>query len=438
MSILNMGKTNMRYLLIAVIAGVVLPLVFTCFPGLTSSKQAQDAGRSYGSDFGQSYNPVGEDSVLHQMYPYVRQPQKYYGDTLCQYDNKTVFISYEKTSLLKDMGDDGAVLITLENDVPVDTCILGEHSGMLVEADQVKIIVSADTLTMPLRYLPSRIETLAMLTPEKCRRHHLYREFALSDSSWNCEFSFTAWLPENPPGWIRQFIAIMLRNDIQAMYLDNKGDGRVINEYYGVRKIPKKVDGIDASNMSPEAIAEHFFEVDRRLYMREFGSDEELEGHGPRYNYSMTVSPVWMSRDGELVTYRFHTHYYTMGLHGFPEEYYLTFNNVTGKLLGWKDLFSESAYKEGLSLLEEQMTEYKHGIMEFEGSFSVSLEEANLSSNASEVIKEVYKDKYYPRPALTRNGLVFSYQPYEKGGFWEGILHFVIPFSKVNLKVPVK
>ncbi|WP_368408261.1 RsiV family protein [uncultured Duncaniella sp.] len=42
---------------------------------------------------------------------------------------------------------------------------------------------------------------------------------------------------------------------------------------------------------------------------------------------------------------------------------------------------------------------------------------------------------YYPRPALTNQGVVFSYQPYEKGSFAEGILHFVIPYSKLDVKI---
>ncbi|WP_354667204.1 RsiV family protein, partial [uncultured Duncaniella sp.] len=45
------------------------------------------------------------------------------------------------------------------------------------------------------------------------------------------------------------------------------------------------------------------------------------------------------------------------------------------------------------------------------------------------MLKEVYDGAYYPRPALTNQGVVFSYQPYEKGSFAEGILHFVIPYS---------
>lgn len=74
--------------------------------------------------------------------------------------------------------------------------------------------------------------------------------------------------------------------------------------------------------------------------------------------------------------------------------------------------------------------------MNFDGIYLASLEKDELESNASEILKEIYDGTYYPRPALTNQGVVFSYQPYEKGSFAEGILHFVIPYSKLDVKVP--
>lgn len=42
---------------------------------------------------------------------------------------------------------------------------------------------------------------------------------------------------------------------------------------------------------------------------------------------------------------------------------------------------------------------------------------------------EFYEGHLYPRPGLLGARVVFSYQPYDKGSFTEGILHFVLPHS---------
>lgn len=81
------------------------------------------------------------------------------------------------------------------------------------------------------------------------------------------------------------------------------------------------------------------------------------------------------------------------------------------------------------------MTAYKSEYLNFEGTFPANVGEEELEANASEIIKEVYKGSYYPRPALTKRGVVFSYQPYEKGAFAEGILHFIIPYSPLKPKI---
>lgn len=41
----------------------------------------------------------------------------------------------------------------------------------------------------------------------------------------------------------------------------------------------------------------------------------------------------------------------------------------------------------------------------------------------------VVEGKYYPRHAITNEGIVFSYQTYEKGANFDGVLHFVQPYK---------
>ena len=183
--------------------------------------------------------------------------------------------------------------------------------------------------------------------------------------------------------------------------------------------------------MSPEQVAVHFSKEHERLYRKDFTEED----FGPKYDYMMEVAPAWESKNGQYVTYRFYTYYYTMGAHGFMEEYYLTFDNENGRILGYNDIFGANDLKKALELLEQEITAQKKEFMNFDGIYPASLEKDELESNASEILKEVYDGAYYPRPALTNQGIVFSYQPYEKGSFAEGILHFVIPYSKRDVKI---
>lgn len=322
-----------------------------------------------------------------------------------------------------------SAIITYRDTVPIDTCIVNGNGLCFVEGENLKFSIGVDTVYYNFKHLPKAVYPERELLPPDVKEYSYNHTFALSDSSWNCDFAFRAYLPENPQTWVKQFIATLMRNDIQGLFLDNKGADRILKEYYGIKVKPRKIYGLDASQKTPEQIAKHFSEEHERLYRK------DSDVHGLKYDYSMLVAPAWQSKDGKYTTYRFYTYYYTMGAHGFMEEYYLTFNNDTGALLGFDDLFSKGDFKKVIDALEVEITEYQKDIRSFEGTYPSWLSEDELSSNATAVIKEVRDTVYYPRPALTKKGVVFSYQPYEIASFAEGIKHFVVPYSKVKLKI---
>ena len=149
----------------------------------------------------------------------------------------------------------------------------------------------------------------------------------------------------------------------------------------------------------------------------------------------LEISPTWESSDKRYVTYRFYSYYYTMGAHGFMEEYYLTFNNETGNLLGFDDIIGNAFFPKAINLLEQKLTAKEAEYHDMDEPYPAAMDAGQLEANASVIIKDVYNGSYYPRPGMTKAGIVFSYQPYEKGAFCEGILHFVIPYSRLNPKI---
>lgn len=326
------------------------------------------------------------------------------------------------------------MLITYADTIAIDTCRVIGNGSYVTDGEILKYAIGVDTVRYDMSHLPDSIKPILSLLPSGIVEHRYARSFELNDSSWRCDFKFLAYLPKEHPAWLNQFIATIVRNDIQALYLDNKGADRILKEYYGIKTKPKKVDGINAANMTPEEIAHHFALEHERLYRKEFAS-EDGDGLGPKYDYMLEVSPAWNSSDGRYVTYRFYSYYYTMGAHGFMEEYYLTFNNESGNLLGYNDLTGSESFPKAIVLLEQKLTAKEAEYRDVEEPYSAAMDEEQLEANASVIIKEVYNGSYYPRPAMIKTGIIFSYQPYEKGAFCEGILHFVIPYSRLKPKI---
>ena len=401
----------MRHLLTAISAAILLSVVFIMF-----------ANRDGNSIDGLSTDM--SDSITEAQ-------SRYYGDTLFQYDGKTVIADYFTEEDKEVSSLSTYLLLTYADTVAVDTCRVIGNGAYVADGAIFKYAVGIDTIRYDMRYLPDSIQPILALLPSGTVEHSYTRSFNLNDSSWRCDFKFLAYLPKGHPTWLNQFIATIIRNDIQGLYLDNKGADRILKEYYSIKATPRKIGGINASSMSPEQVAVHFSKEHERLYRKDFTEED----FGPKYDYMMEVAPAWESKNGQYVTYRFYTYYYTMGAHGFMEEYYLTFDNENGRILGYNDIFGANDFKKVLDLLEQEITAQKKEFMNFDGIYPASLEKDELESNASEILKEVYDGSYYPRPAMTRQGIVFSYQPYEKGSFAEGILHFVIPYSKLDIKI---
>lgn len=363
------------------------------------------------------------------------QPQnRYYGDTLYLYDGKTVILDYFSTDD-EDVTSMSKIYITTYADtVPLSSCLILGQRNLENDGYKLNLSVGIDTLRYDLRSLPDTIDPTRQLKLSGTVEHKYCKSFALNDSSFDCDFKFQGNLPANPPAWIKQFIATVMRNEISCVTVGKNCNAPLLKQYYSIIAKPKKEEGINAAALTPEEIAGHFAIEFERLYRGDWESDEP----GPKYDYMFEVAPAWKSPDGQYVTYRFYTYDYTMGAHGYMEEFYITFDNATGRLLGIDDIIGKEAFPQVITLLDRKVTEFREKAIgqDLDEIFEASLSADETQSTTSSITKEKYRGKYYPRPAMTDKGVVFSYQPYEKGSFADGILHFLIPYSQVNVKIP--
>lgn len=424
----------MKYLLPLVLAIGILGLIYG---GLHQTSTINEDADSTPTDTTARIKEI-QQAVSEIINPQQETDGKNYGDTLFQYDGKTVVYDYFSFNDEDITSRSHSAIITYQDTIPVDTCMVNGNGWWFADGEILKFSIGVDTVYYNFRHLPEAVYPELELLPKGVKEYSYTSKFALSDSSWDCDFVFRAYLPENSPSWIRQFMASVMNNDIQGLFMDNKGADKILKEYYGIKSTPRKIRGLDASVKTPKEIARHFSKEHERLYRKEFGGPDS-DSHGPKYDYSFLIAPAWQSKDGNYITYRFYTYYYTMGMHGFMEEYYLTFNTSTGKLLGFTDLFKGESAKKVVHELDKYYSKRRKEIgYNFEGIQESWLSGNDLESNMTAVLKEQQDSVYYPRPAMTNMGVVFSYQPYEAGPFSEGIIHILLPYTNIESSLKIK
>lgn len=152
----------------------------------------------------------------------------------------------------------------------------------------------------------------------------------------------------------------------------------------------------------------------------EFGdSDESL----PIY-FTLELKNVF--DNGRYVTYQKNADEYNGGAHGYPTESLHSFDYVNNEDITLDYLFG-SVRKPVIDLLLKTAQVHPlyrkyHKVETLEDVRWVFAE--NDGKDSGKVI--------LPPPALGEKGVVFSYQPYEIGGFFEGQFHFCIPYAKLK------
>lgn len=173
----------------------------------------------------------------------------------------------------------------------------------------------------------------------------------------------------------------------------------------------------------------YFCELYNKVFMEEIDSDGVAMGD--RYSYQFYACPVWENPDSTLTTWRFYNYSYMGGAHGAEIEFFLTFENKSGRILGVSDLYSTESFKDAIANLTRQLNEHVGKLHNGEHDLDADLDsESEVTAIQSRILNEKIEGKIYPRPAITKYGIVFSYQTYEKGSNADGRLHIIVPFNE--------
>lgn len=190
----------------------------------------------------------------------------------------------------------------------------------------------------------------------------------------------------------------------------------------------------DAQATWQEQGIENMIEAKWKAVKQNYIAETEGETFLPSFAYLTTLTPAWRFADkGNLITYKINDDVYTGGAHGMSYTYYLTLNTQTGNLCGLSDLISPRIQPAVLNLVGQKLT----ALLAAEGynsPFDAALNESPYPRHPlllAHALEEL-GGHWYPRPALTPCGILFSYAPYEKAAYALGTLEILITYEELE------
>ena len=185
--------------------------------------------------------------------------------------------------------------------------------------------------------------------------------------------------------------------------------------------------------------------IDKRWQaLKQEYTDDMAEMDEPlAYSFATTIVPIghFGGKEG-MTTFLLADETYTGGAHGMTNAFCLTLSDESGKLLGLTDIFIADGLPKVFDLVAKRLSERAAGRVDETMWPPV----AELAGHDAEAYlakiggSEAYQGKWYPRPALTPEGVLFSYQQYEKDCYAAGIVQVLLPYTELEglLKVSVK
>lgn len=170
----------------------------------------------------------------------------------------------------------------------------------------------------------------------------------------------------------------------------------------------------------------------KQIYLNQYAG----ETTAPPFAYYIKVKPEWVSPDGTLATYSFYTYADFGGAHGMKNQWMRTFRLSDGKQIGYKNIFVKKSYGVALAELSARLKKIKDAYNKKNGlpanTNPVNPAVLSPSDMGGMKLTEKYRGQHYPWPALTENGVNFSYQPYEEGPYSQGAISVTIPYTSLH------
>lgn len=423
---------------------ILIPTMIPCYLStiiLSGCSNAKNSNHeTVGTLHSDDIEAIVEDTIFTSSeYFEEKEKSEYRGNLIVEYDN----IEYDNIKMYADFclseedskyGDDitakdETYIVRYVDDIPRDSMVLkGPYNTLSGKNNVCKITVGTDTVNVNIskpfnKFLDLRFTGVL----PGCRFYRYSKHYTLSERSFPTDFQINIAIQDDAPEYIKNFINETIRDDVAGYF------GNYSREKTNYPHIPLfKIEEGDF-----EQLSRYYYKQFCRLYKKENSceNDDDEIPFGPYYSYQFYVYPVWENSDSTLITWKFYDYCYMGGAHGGETEYFLTFDNNTGRIFGVEDFYTGDEFNKAVNLLRRQLNTYHNRDVSDEYSYSVDLDfDSNVTAVQSSILNEVVGNKLYPRPALTRQGIVFTYQTYEKGSNADGILHFTQPYKYTTHK----
>lgn len=154
----------MRYLLTMIITNIILVISFLVVEdksGLFKENYDYSDTISGNNDSISGFKDA-QQSNAKILQRDERDWQHYYGDTLVQYGNTAVCISYGCETGTKEIASiDQTMFITVRDSVPVDTCLIVDmHDGVFAKHETIYAMLGIDILCFDAKNLPKEINMM--------------------------------------------------------------------------------------------------------------------------------------------------------------------------------------------------------------------------------------------------------------------------------------
>ncbi len=364
---------------------------------------------------GKAYEDVSSEAYAGMFIDSLGKKRFYFDYLLHEEEDFLPNVSYDDCRL-------SAIVRVLEDGEVTDSCLIrGQVTGYYALGQQQLLLCSgAEESRLMLTQLPDTFGMPVRRTFIQSAKRIEYKKHFHDKNDKSMGLRMYA-VVETVPGQQR-----MVGRELSRLLAAN-----------GAEAVPVYENG--AAGIS--GILSHYWRIYQKQYSKNYGGEEAAQDDYPAGGtyYIIGISPAWTSANGDYATYDYYAGMYAGGAHGMHWRYYTTYNVRTGKPLGLTDVFRKEALGKVMALAGRQLAmktdsytgaEYENADCFRVVSVGDSLEQMSGFMNAVEHYC-LYEGRYYPRPALLPSGIVFSYQPYEKGSFAAGDIHVVLPYTAV-------
>ena len=213
--------------------------------------------------------------------------------------------------------------------------------------------------------------------------------------------------------WLVRKIAESNRNDADLPFLT----AIYINYRKGPEGVWEYVDDLTNDQQITQFAADVYFAIIESDY-------GDLEEEFIPTGLSRTLNMQAKMCNKRFVTYQECTFDYSGGAHGYYTEKLLSFDHVNNLEIDNSYLFKPGCEEELVNILvEEALKSPNYQVSET----SIRSGVANLDEEGNPI-----GGYTFPRPGLSEEGVVFSFQPYEISCFADGTFHFVIPYERLK------